>query len=1282
MEGGLGLQRPEPPPRSRSPIAPRVKKPVPLPRRSVMDANKPPTTTTQSVNGFMEGAGSSSSINSSGSEDKKNNESRGRSGSVIEETLTKGYNTLTKSLKKEMKSASGCVQEKGKAVIEGTKNVSVRLEKSFKGMLYKRQCASVVFPSPANLEAKPYERCQSLPGEEIFSSISFDSPMSVDGGSVKNESLTSDDLEESAPPPFPPPPLPDESLYDEVSIRSGHSGGGHSYENYTLPSIMETQSHTNSYYEELPIMKKLSMFQDSDSEGSFNDTLKSSRGKDVKRSESWCFYDSVDNPARPRSETYENVMLKDRLNFSSASNIYSELPLGGVVVIGGTKQDSNKSSDKSSTSSEEYSVSASQPDSLASSLSVANELYDNWSPSPLKRQSNLDEDARIRARNRRLYPSKSVILEFDPLYENIPYSALKESEENDSVIDGEQSEPSVEDCEMYSEGSIPIPVPPERFDSITTLSPTNSSPKNIPNDVEYYLYHRKKEDSGGDVVKVSTENSPKNSPVGSPKTATPIPVVEEGKDEEADCRSLSESPEREGSPGKRKASNLVRWTSMKRAIKAVADGSNWSPGVMRRISKSNQKLDQEPLKQDLERPVPDPSSSRIHGGFVFRSSSGGEKQKDFVPKWCQLSEGKLTFTVEKNGACTKDFIQLDTICSIQVMRDVKHSGDGEDVHCMELTVTPRAKTHLIGSPGTTERRIWMQKLLESLTSIFPARLTADYTRAGWCFLKEGIGGEWMVSWILLNKRTLYYSQSNGRLKNVDLRKARSVGLQDGAACPRVTEEGPHILVDSTDQSVYLQMDVPKETKSWRQTIKTAAVDNGPNLSDQQLSKNNIPVIVEKCINFVYAHGLMSEGIYRRCGANSNVTKLLSAFQTDAWAVQLSRQDYTEYDVANVLKRFFRELPEPVFTAHLHRHLCNTAVLKCTEEEKLSIYRTQLEQLPTVNYLTIRLLLSHLYALDQQRERNLMPIKNLAAIWAPTLMHVESVNSTGEVNWSRQESEVIGELVQLYPQLFMVDEEEIARERRMAEVLERYHQSSSQQQPQVMAPAGDLRIWIHIGSKDSTNCVQVTVNPLRLSGDICAALSDKTPHPPHRLCLVETVLDGALTRPLHHSERVLESVLRWSYWDDADCKNNCLVLAENTLFEEVMPLAKQAVPKSGELKFADLKSKSFKSYVFEFSQAKLSYYKDKSGSCKLGEWRIEDISWYLGHEPKRNPQMRWSITFVSKNNKPKRCKETPFFGCTIAGPSREEQMRWIAAMLLGEYPHSDLLPPPKHVNLME
>lgn len=71
-------------------------------------------------------------------------------------------------------------------------------------------------------------------------------------------------------------------------------------------------------------------------------------------------------------------------------------------------------------------------------------------------------------------------------------------------------------------------------------------------------------------------------------------------------------------------------------------------------------------------------------------------------------------------------------------------------------------------------------------------------------------------------------------------------------------------------------------------------------------------------------GSMSEGIYRRSGSNLNVTKLLTAFQTDAWAVQIAKNEYSEHDVASVLKRFFRDLREPLLTSQLHKVLCNAA----------------------------------------------------------------------------------------------------------------------------------------------------------------------------------------------------------------------------------------------------------------------------------------------------------------------------------------------------------------------
>jgi len=40
----------------------------------------------------------------------------------------------------------------------------------------------------------------------------------------------------------------------------------------------------------------------------------------------------------------------------------------------------------------------------------------------------------------------------------------------------------------------------------------------------------------------------------------------------------------------------------------------------------------------------------------------------------------------------------------------------------------------------------------------------------------------------------------------------------------------------------------------------------------------------------------------------------------------------------------------------------------------------------------------------------------------------------------------------------------------------------------------------------------------------------------------------------------------------------------------------------------------------------------------------------------------------------RSKENPYFGCTIAGTSKEDQVRWIGAMLAAEHPQN-VLPSP-------
>jgi len=853
-----------------------------------------------------------------------------------------------------------------------------------------------------------------------------------------------------------------------------------------------------------------------------------------------------------------------------------------------------------------------------------------------------------------------VILEFDPLFENADglgkancnYSEVVLPADSSNSPYGKINRMGRYDVFEHKRENSPEfacpPVPPRRYDSITVVPSEESSLAVVP-------------ESATELETVPLPDSSVN-----PEGLTVAGAETGTNDDNSDV---------DGVPGRNRKAALVRWASMKRAIQLMAEGSSFMKMRKEQVGVENKSGNQNSMfyggqsekSAVVKRPELVPNGAIQRSGVLYRSYFA---TRDYIPRRCILADGKLVYYSDKNGSSVSEIISLDKLLSIQFVQEHKVGLDGEDLHFFELHMAWKGNSHLFGVPGPTERRIWMQKILESATSAFPVRLLTEYTKAGWCFIKEGVSGTWTSGWILAHKRTLFYRLQDGTLQEADLRKARCIVLQDSkreAVRLSVAEKGPLILVDFPGQALYLQMDVARETVAWHGVIRAAAVDNGLHLVQQQLTREEIPVIVDKCINFIYAHGSMSQGIYRRSGANSSITRLLALFRQDAWAVQLTRQEYSEYDVGSVLKRFLRDLPEPLLTTDLHSQLCEITAGK-RGSDKIVHYRRLLEQLPPINYLTTRKLMGHLNFIHEQHDKNLMPVENLAAIWGPTLMHVEG----DDLIWAKMESGVVSDLILLFSQIFDVDAAELSREKRMLEVLERYHSANSST-PQ-NKPSGDLKIWIHLERKDSSNCVNVTVGPQKLAGEMCMELASKTSLPAHELCLEEVVCGGALTRPLHHTERVLDVVLRWGYWSDVDRKDNCLVLCQNTVLREAAGQAKYPLPLCRELRFADRKSKSFKTYLFEFSQAKLCYYKDRSCSLKIGEWKIEDIIWYLGYEPKRNPQMRWAITFIDKNEKPERSKENPYFGCTIAGTSKEDQVRWIGAMLAAEHPQN-VLPSP-------
>ncbi|KAK6629209.1 hypothetical protein RUM43_003026 [Polyplax serrata] len=683
---------------------------------------------------------------------------------------------------------------------------------------------------------------------------------------------------------------------------------------------------------------------------------------------------------------------------------------------------------------------------------------------------------------------------------------------------------------------------------------------------------------------------------------------------------------------KSKPSDVIQWSSLRRVAKKVADNienrTSYLSFTGRRSSK--QIGDESSIKAKLlSYNVGDictlPQNFPKHSGVMYRPGA--------VERWGVLSQRKLTLFANKDSPDVKETVPMDNVLSIQATQN-KISGETIGIHCFEISVSTRNQLLLFGVPSISERHIWMRKLLESVGPGFSAKLSMDYTKAGWCYAKT-----------------------------------------EGFACENVTEKGPIILVDLQGKTLYLQMDYERETKAWEVAITTAALKNGPSLCEQQLTKDDIPAIVEKCLNFVHTHGSLSEGIYRRNGSNRTVSHLLAAFRCNAWSIQLSKDDCSEFDVSSVLKRFFRDLPEPLIVPEIQDELGRVLGIE-DGNSKAEKYKAILKKLPTINYLTARRLLGHLYFIDKQKDKNLMGAENLAAIWGPTILQVQEQVSL-DSDCFKMETLIVQDLICYYPEIFEVEQAEVEREMKILQMLESYHVNSSSGLNK--KPSGELKIWVFLYSSSNTdNCINVSVNPQKTAEEVCKELCSRTDEPLHSLCLEEVISSGHLSRPLNHAEKVLDTVLRWSYWDEADRKDNCLVLKKNDLFHQVVKFSKNPVIISEELKFADQKSKTFKTCQFEFSQAKLICYKDKLCSQKIGEWKVEDIVWYFGSEPKRVPHAKWSITFIEKQFIAPRTKEKPYFGNTICGSSEEQKMKLVTAMLVAQY-SKDILPTP---NLME
>lgn len=157
--------------------------------------------------------------------------------------------------------------------------------------------------------------------------------------------------------------------------------------------------------------------------------------------------------------------------------------------------------------------------------------------------------------------------------------------------------------------------------------------------------------------------------------------------------------------------------------------------------------------------------------------------------------------------------------------------------------------------------------------------------------------------------------------------------------------------------------------------------------DTRDEDRRVPVIVEKCIDAVETRALDYEGIYRKTGGSGQSKAITQLFE---------RGDYMAFDlrdadrfndissVTSVLKNYFRSLPVPLLTYHLHDQLISAVHIKDPAIKHNSLSEL-VNKLPKEHYYTLRMLMLHLNHIRERCESNLMNARNLGVVFGPTLM---------------------------------------------------------------------------------------------------------------------------------------------------------------------------------------------------------------------------------------------------------------------------------------------------------
>ncbi|KAG9546763.1 RhoGAP-domain-containing protein, partial [Aureobasidium melanogenum] len=165
----------------------------------------------------------------------------------------------------------------------------------------------------------------------------------------------------------------------------------------------------------------------------------------------------------------------------------------------------------------------------------------------------------------------------------------------------------------------------------------------------------------------------------------------------------------------------------------------------------------------------------------------------------------------------------------------------------------------------------------------------------------------------------------------------------------------------------------------------------------------VPIVVAKCGVYLKEKATDVEGIFRLSGSEKRIKELRIAFDSpDRYGKGLDWSGYTVHDAANILRRYFNQLPEPIiplefyerFRDPLRNHQAQAVgsmdmqapnIGHFDAGKAIRVYQNLITELPPLNRQLLLYILDLLAVFASKSDLNKMTTPNLAAIFQPGLL---------------------------------------------------------------------------------------------------------------------------------------------------------------------------------------------------------------------------------------------------------------------------------------------------------